>query len=805
MGVLLIDPCVRMQIEELFQLAHERHIAGDFAAAHEVYSRIVGLDPLHGPARFRLAVIALQQGRFQDAIVGLTRALEIEPGNRRYREALGQAHASAHRYSDAASAYRTLLEEDASDPDHWFGFASALQAQGAHHDAAQAWEALTQRDPQRADAFNNLGNCRRLLGEAARAQDAYERALAVQPGNVEALVNLGTLLRSQGEHTRALALLREAVAIAPDSTTALVNLGALLLDEGYPQGAANVLERALKLAPDFAHAAYNYGNALHALGQRREAQAQYRHALTIDPAHAEAASNLGNVCRELGEHKAAMDAFETAIRVRPDFVDAWNNAANLERTLGHHDRACALLRKALELAPEHSPTLNNLGNVLKDRGELDEGVACFERAIKSDPDNLTAHSNLLYALSFQSSTPEAILAQARRWSAQHEAPLREKRFSHTPGDVQGRRLRIGYVSADFREHCQALFMTPLLSHHDRSRFEIHAYSSVVRPDEVTARLATHVDAWHDVRQLGDAALAEKIRADGIDILVDLTMHMADGRPLLFARRPAPVQVAWLAYPGTTGIDAIGYRLTDPHLDPPSFEAHYTERTVRLPDTFWCYDPLAREPAVNALPAKQAGYVTLGSLNNPCKLTESTLELWARVFAALPHARLMLMAAQGEAQQRLEARLARHGIDPARMRFVPFQPRAAYLRTYHEIDLAIDTLPYNGHTTTLDALWMGVPVVTRVGETCAGRAGLSQLANLGLDALAAFSDEDFVQTVVSLATYLPRLAYLRATLRARMEASPLMDGARFARGMESAYATMWREWVGAGEGAPHPAS
>ncbi len=805
MDVYPIDLCVRMQIEDLFQQAHERHIAGDFAAAQAVYGRIVELDPLHGPAHFRLAVIAIQQGRYPDAIAGLTRALDIEPANRRYREAIGQAYALAHRHAEAATIYRALLDEDAADPDHWFGLASALQAQGAHRDAAQAWDGVTQRDPQRADAYNNLGICRQLLGDPARAQQAYERALAAQPGNVEALVNLGTLMRSQGQRAQALALLREAVAVAPDSTAALVNLGALLLDEGNPQEAANVLERALKIAPNFAHAAYNYGNALNALGQRGEAQAQYRHALSIDPSHAEAANNLGNVCRELGEHKAAMDAFETAIRVRPDFVDAWNNAANLERALGHQDRACALLRKALELAPEHSPTLNNLGNVLKDRGELDEGVACFQRAVKSDPDNLTAHSNLLYALSFQSSTPDAILEEARRWSAQHEMPLRAQRFSHVPAGVQERRLKIGYVSADFREHCQALFMMPLLSNHDKTRFEIHAYSSVVRPDEVTARLAGYVDVWHDVRHLGDAALAQQIYADGIDILVDLTMHMADGRPLLFARKPAPVQVAWLAYPGTTGIEAIDYRFTDAQLDPPSFEAHYTERTVRLPDTFWCYDPLASEPAVNALPAMKAGYVTLGSLNNPCKLTDATLELWARVFAALPNARLLLMAAQGDAQARLTARLARHGIDAARVRFVPFQPRDAYLRTYHEIDLGIDTLPYNGHTTTLDALWMGVPVVTRVGATCAGRAGLSQLANLGLDALAAFSDEDFVQTVVSLASYLPRLAYLRATLRARMEASPLMDGARFARGMETAYEAMWREWAGASQGPQETAN
>ncbi|MDE1138371.1 tetratricopeptide repeat protein [Paraburkholderia tropica] len=791
-----------MQTEELFQRAHEQHIAGHLAQARDLYLQIVALDPAHGAAQFRLAVIGIQENRFQDAIERLTKALEVEPGNRRYREALGQALAFAQRHAEAASIYRGLIDEDAADADHWFGLASALQAQGAVSDAALAWEGVAQRDPQRADALNNLGNCRRLLGEPALAQAAYARALAAQPGNADALTNLGTLLQAQGQHAQALPLLREAVAVAPDSAAALVNLGALLMDDAHAQEAADVLARAVALAPDFAPAAYNYGNALHALGQRREAQAQYRRALAIDPAHAEAANNLGNVCRELGEHKAAMEAFDTALKARPDFVDACNNAANLHRALGHQDAARALLSQALALAPHHSPTLNNLGNVFKDCGELDDGVACFRQAVASDPRNLTAHSNLLYALSFQSFDGEEIAAEARRLAAQHEAPLRAERIAHAPRSAQGRRLRIAYVSSDFREHCQALFMTPLLSHHDRSRFEIHAYSSVVRADATTAQLAAHVDHWHDVRLLDDAALAARIQADGIDILVDLAMHMADGRPLLFARQPAPVQVAWLAYPGTTGLDAIGYRLSDPHLDPhldPQAEPamhdrHYTERTLRLPDTFWCYDPLAQEPAVNALPAAQTGQVTLGSLNNPCKLTEATLALWSGVFAALPQARLLLMAAQGEARERLLTRLARHGIDAARVRFVPFQPRDAYLRTWHEIDLALDTLPYNGHTTSLDAMWMGVPVVTRVGTTCAGRAGLSQLANLGLDELAAFSDEAFVETVAALVNDLPRLAALRASLRARMEASPLMDGARFARGMESAYETMWREWT-----------
>jgi predicted O-linked N-acetylglucosamine transferase (SPINDLY family) len=261
--------------------------------------------------------------------------------------------------------------------------------------------------------------------------------------------------------------------------------------------------------------------------------------------------------------------------------------------------------------------------------------------------------------------------------------------------------------------------------------------------------------------------------------------------LLFARKPAPVQVAWLAYPGTTGIAAIDWRLTDPWLDPLAHDSHYTERSWRLPDTFWCYDPLSSGPAVNALPALVSGHVTFGSLNNPCKLTDATMRLWSRVFSRLPAARLVLMAAEGQVRHRLTQRLAQAGIDPARVRFLPYRPREDYLRSYHEIDVGLDTLPYNGHTTSLDALWMGVPVVTRVGATVAGRAGLSQLANLGLTELAAQTDDAFVATAVSLAKDLPRLAGLRAGLRERMEQSPLMDGERFARGVEASYEGMWR--------------
>jgi predicted O-linked N-acetylglucosamine transferase (SPINDLY family) len=780
-----------MPVDTLFERASERHFAGDLPRARQLYAQLLAGDATHAAAMFRLAVIGLQQGAPAEAIEWLQGALAIEPGQRRYREALAQANAMAGSHGDAAEIYLGLLAEDASQADLWCGLGSALQAHGALREAVDAWRAAVQRDANRGDAWNSLGNCQRLLGESDQAQTAYRQALAVQPGDVDALTNLGTLLQEQGREDEALGILRAALTAAPDTAPAMINLGVLLTRQGHLDEALHLLERAVALEPRFAHAAYNYGVALHAFGRLRDAEAQYRRALALDSAHAEAANNLGNACRDLGEYRAAHEAYEAAMRVRPDFVDAHNNAANLMRTLGRLDEARALLRTALGFDPSRSATLNNLGNVLKDSGELDEGIECFRRAVASEPDNVIAHSNLLYALSFLATDGHVILDEARRWSAQHEAPLRKRSPCANIESAQGRRLRIGYVSADFREHCQALFMTPLLENHDRDRFEIHAYSSVMRSDATTARLAGYVETWHDVRALSDASLADKIREDGIDILVDLTMHMADGRPLLFARKPAPVQVAWLAYPGTTGIGAIDWRLTDPWLDPPAHDSYYSERSWRLPHTFWCYDPLDSDTEVNALPAPRVGHVTFGSLNNPCKLAQATLRLWARVFDRLPSARLVLMAAEGDARTHLAQRLARAGIDPARVRFVPFRPRDAYLRGYHEIDIGLDTLPYNGHTTSLDALWMGVPVVTRVGPTVAGRAGLSQLANLGLVELAADSDDAFVESAVSLASDLPGLARLRGALRNHMERSPLMDGKRFARGVEAAYEGMWR--------------
>jgi protein O-GlcNAc transferase len=782
-----------MDTTQILERATAHHLAGEFGHARALYERALGLAPDDANVMFRLGVLDMQGGAYDAALDWLDGALTCTPDNARYHFVRGQVLASAQRFADAIGAYRQALSFEAHCADTLFALATAQQSVGESVAAIETYTSVLALEAAHVDALNNLGNCYRQQGDLQAAEAAYRRALAAQPGDANALTNLGTLLEAAGRLDEAETLLEAAVRVAPDSPCGLVNLAVALHRRGEFEPAAALLTRTLQLDPCFPEAAYNLANALHALGRRREAVSHYQRAIEQAPTHADAYNNLGIVYQEAGSREDAAQAFSAAIRLRPGFVAALNNAATLMRTLGRIAEAESHLREALAVDPRHSVTHNNLGNVLKDQGRLEDGIDAYRRALTCDPGNVVAHSNLAYALTFQVEQPQPLLDECRRWSMQHEAPYRGAREPYSNDTTSSRRLRIGYVSPDFREHCQALFTLPLLSHHDHEQFEVFCYASVTRPDALTQRVARHADVWRDVRELNDERLAQMIRGDRIDILIDLTMHMADGRPLLFARKPAPVQIAWLAYPGTTGIDAIDYRLTDPWLDPAGTDAQYSEQSIRLPDSFWCYDPLTDTPEVNPLPALSNGYPTFGCLNNPCKLSDATFSLWGGVMREVADARLLLMAPEGAARTRLLERLGQHGIGAQRVFFAAFRPRADYLRTYHQIDAGLDTFPYNGHTTSLDSYWMGVPVVTRVGGTSVGRAGLSQLENLGLRELAADSDARFVETAVRLVRDLPRLSEMRGSLRARLAASPLMDGARFARHVEAVYRNVWRAW------------
>lgn len=665
--------------------------------------------------------------------------------------------------AEALATIEPEIHSQTSNRPHWEVLnvaAACALAMRRMEQAETYWRLAIHEKPDYADAYSNLGIVFRELNRYEDAGAAFQQALAIDPQHADAYGNLGILLNKLGRLNEAEAACRRAVAIRPDYPPVHFNLGLVMQGADRQLEAEAAYQRALTLKPDYVDALINLGTALQALGRYTEAEEAYARVLTIRPGHAEAHFNAGCLMQAMQRFPEAEIAYQHALLSNPD-----NGMAH-----------------------------NNLGRVLMDLGALDEGIEHYRRAIFLDPDNASIHSNLAYALTFQSGDGRDVLAECRNWSSRHETPLESARPRHLNDRSAGRRLRIGYVSADFREHCQSMFTVPLLSHHDHEQFEIHCYASIAHPDDLTRRLAGYADVWHSVHGIDDERLAEHIRADGIDILVDLTMHMSQGRPLLFARKPAPVQIAWLAYPGTTGINAIDYRLTDPRLDPSSRnDSEYSERSLRLPDSFWCYDSLTNEPAVNPLPALSAGHITFGCLNNPCKLNDRTLGMWAKVLDEVRDSTLIVMTPAGTPGERLTQSVERQGIDMQRLSFVPFRHRADYLKTYHAIDIGLDTFPYNGHTTSLDSFWMGVPIVTRVGHTAVGRGGLSQLFNLGLSELAAHTDDEFVRIAVQLANDLPRLGRLRQGLRSRMEQSPLMDGARFARHMESVYRQVWHNW------------
>jgi protein O-GlcNAc transferase len=776
--------------DQLLDLATERHRAGNLPEARRLYQQVLEQSPAHTVGLFRFGLLELQEGHAEAALPLISQAAAAAPSERRYQFGLGKTLAALRRWDDAMAAYKRVLQLDAKSADAYFALGNSLAEVGNHADAIDAYRSAVQLQPDFTDAFNNLGNAHRILANLPQAMTAYERALELQPDHAVAMSNLGSILHAQGQTDRAIKLLHAAVKLEPQVTTHAVNLAAAICDRRQFTEAALLLQKVLEIDPANAQALHNLGNALHGLGRLREAVEQYRKAIALQPDYADAMNNLGNVCKELGEFSPAMDAFESAIRTRPAFVAAMNNAGCLLRTLGKLEEAEVMLRRALKIDDRHPALYDNLGNVLKDAGQLDTAIDCFRRSLELDPASWATHGNLVYALSFSSRDGQAILDEALRWNQRHAVRLQSQIRAHSNDRDPNRRLRIGYVSPDFREHCQSLFTIPLLSNHDHDQFEIFCYSSVERPDACTGQIAGYADVWREVRPLDDGQLADLIRADRIDILVDLTMHMAGGRPLLLARKPAPVQIAWLAYPGTTGISTMDYRLSDPRLDPPEFDRQYSEKTIRLPDSFWCYDPLTDQPEVNPLPALERGHITLGCLNNPCKLTDGTLRLWSGVMRALPTAKLVLMIPPGTYRQRLLDRLAIQEITTDRVSFLPFRPRVDYLRSYHQIDLGLDTLPYNGHTTSLDSLWMGVPVVTRVGQTCVGRGGLSQLFQLDLVELAAESDEKFVSVAVEWASDLERLAEVRNQLRQRLERSPLMNGKRFAKNIEAVYRRSW---------------
>jgi predicted O-linked N-acetylglucosamine transferase (SPINDLY family) len=829
---------------------------GGFDEAVNLITRAISLRPDAYELYTNLAAFLAQMGRGEEAIAAYAQAAAVAPNSVEALYNHANALQSVPRYEESAEAFVKVLALKPDHGEALGGLGYTLLALGQLGESEAVYRELCRLRPTSPEATNNLANVLRTSGRVDESIGLFKRAIWLGPTLVSAHFNLGHALQTQGDLDSAILSYRTAVTYGRKFFEGWYHLGLALFRRGRFEESVRALHKGIELRPDYAKSHYFLGNALYKTGELQGAAEAYRKAIELRQDYSEAYNNLGNVLQSLGLVDEAIEQYRQLIRLRPELPEAQFNLGNALQSLGFYDEAISVYRCAVELRPTYAEALNNLGNSLRSRSlyadaaaasrreqnlppgapagetqkrsDFEEAAAAFNRALALNPNFPEAHINLgnlykdagrldeaidayrkahellpspttagnsLYALYFHPGYgPHEIYEEHRKFNEEFIKPLAPFRLPHTNDPSPERRLRIGYVSPDFREHPVGRFMLPLLANHDHTHFEVFCYSDVRRDTPLTEQCRRHADVWRSTFAMSDEQLANQVREDRIDILVDLVMHMEGSRLLMFGRKPAPAQVTYLAYCGTTGCETIDYLLTDPYLAPAESERQfYFEKPVEL-RSYWCYTPPPDAPEVGPLPALSAGHVTFGCLNNFSKVSEPAIEAWEAILKSLPNSRLILHTHAGSHREMVLAKFAGLGVDPGRIELVGYLPMGEYLRTFNRVDVALDPFPYPGGTTSCDAAWMGVPIVTLAGSTAVSRGGASVLSHLGLRELIAKDASQYEQIAVDLAADFRRLAELRAGLRDRIQKSALMDAPGFARDVESAYRRMWHEWT-----------
>ena len=788
-----------ISFDKAIEIALEQHRAGQFARAEGLYLEILRQDPGNVDALHLLGVLAHQGG----------------------------AHDTSVQLISAAIAKKN----DA--PIFHYNLAEALRALDRIDEAIIEYRYAVDLNPNYFEALNNLGMTLNIARRFAEAEGFCRRAAAVEPDTSAPLNNLGNTLRGLNRKEEAVEVLKQAIEREPNSTDAVNNLAMCYCSMGRIDEGFNSFKDAIRLSPTDPDLHNNLGTTLVHIGRHSEAAAAFQTAIDLSPKHVEATNNLGAVLKTIGRPDLAIDLFKKAIELKPDFVSAYSNLAGalsdvgqkkealeavdnalsrrprlskerfmrgiLLRELNRYDEAVEELEHCIEIDPANVGARTSLGYAYLERGELDAAMTALTKSVELAPDAQT-HSNVLMTASYHPGySPADILAVHQSWAKLHELPHRSKWKPHDNDRDPDRKLRIGYVSPDFRGHSVASFLEPVLEFHDHEQFEIFGYAHMSNTDVHTWRLRARVDQWRETSNLNPDQVAAQIREDKIDILVELAGHTANNALTTFARKPAPVQINMIGFPSTTGLTSMDYRVTDALCDPPGMTDEFnTETLIRLPHVFWCYQPPHSSPDVGPLPADAAeGRLTFASVNNFTKVTPQVQNLWAQLLLAVPNSRLILQASALSSQRTCDLvleRFKRMGVEPGRIEFRTTTDFGTFLRFLNEeVDITLDPFPFNGGTTTCHSLWMGVPVITLTGDRHASRMSLSMLTAIGLPEFIGADEAGYVDVGRRIAADLPHLRAVRAGMRDRLKASPLLDGAGYTRDLEAAYRKVWADW------------
>jgi len=669
-----------------------------------------------------------------------------------------------------------------------------------HHQAGQLPEAevlyrqILAADPLHADSLHLLGVIAYQTGHLEMAMEMIHNAISLNSDVAAFHSNLGNVFKDLGRFDEAAARYKQALAITPSFPEALFNLGNTLKDQGKMEEACECYYKALDIRPTYAEAYSSLGVALEAQGKLETAIDCYRQALAIKPDFPEALCDLASALQTQGQLDEAIAHYKHALAIKADFPAALFNLGNAHQEQGHLDEAIACYKQALLFKPDFPEALFNMGNVFKDQGELDAAIACYEQALLIKPSFEEILHNLLFVLNYHpDKSAEEIFAAYRDYDDRFGTLSRKywRRFENSCEPC--RRLRVGYVSPDFRLHSTRHFLEPLLACHDKSVVEVYAYAELTQEDTVTTRYKAYVDHWIPTASLSDEELTERIRTDGIDILVDLAGHTNHNRLQVFARKPAPVSVTWLGYGYTTGLKAIDYILTDEACTPLGSESLFSETPWRLETPGLVYRPDPETGAVNLLPAITKGHITFGTLTRNIRLNHLVVQAWSEILNKVENSRLIVDSksfGDRRMQEKLVSQFSVHGISPKRLEIGFHSPPWDTLR---KIDISLDCFPHNSGTTLFESLYLGVPFVTLAGRAGVGRLGSSILEGVGHPEWIAHSPAEYIQKAIALASDLPALARQRLKLRDEMATSPLMKEEAFARNVETAYRAMFAQW------------
>jgi len=702
-------------------------------------------------------------------------------------------------WASAEELYHQVLKFQPTNAEalNWLGICRAQQG-----DAEQALDYVqqaVQHAPKDADYQNNLGNLYLQQDSFAEAQQCFQKALKLKPKFATAHLNLGVAFKQQDDLENAAKALRKAVKLSPQYAKAWYTLGTVYLSQKQLPVAYNALKKALNIEPNNADALNAMGGWYKAKGEVQRASDFYQKALKIRPDFAEIYVNLGMLWEQEKQYEDAIQAYQKSLEIEPDAKVAFNIGFILQDRSMYFKEAETYLKQAIELDENYAQPYVGLANLKLRQANIQEALEYYRKMQVIDPDYQLGWINYLFAYNYIAETRKTSLPELQHLHENYPAirfPQKEKQQRCTNAQ---RRLRIGYVSDDFRDHSVAYFMQTILAQHDATQFEIFCYQCHKETDDMSTHLESLVEHFYDLSKNENKESIKQIRQNKIDILVDLSGYTSENLLSFFSQKLAPLQIEYLGYPNTLGVSFMDYRLVDTHTEPPEYaQQHSSEQLLYLPNSYFCYQPpsIVENLSVSPPPVLKNGFITFGSFNNPAKVSDKTIQYWSAILQQVAGSRLLLKSkafAEADIQQLFTARFTQHGIAAERLMFKDAVEKREHFAVYQEIDIALDTYPYNGATTTCEALWMGVPVLSLSGETHPSRMGLSILSCVGLSDLVSNEPEIFIQKTVDLAQDVSRLQTLHHSIREQMQHSPLMQAAPFTRYLETLYQQVWADY------------